>query len=147
MDSLKEKIFSEYKFLYEDGFINESVEDQGYLYSSITCINQNTGLVFNFTQERGLITVDISTKSLLENQDLKKQPKSFDFFYVLKLLYPDKDFFELETFSYPSVIKSELNKITVLFNDNNVLDTINKILILQKKYSKIRWKNPSRFLK
>lgn len=145
MNSFVERIHSEYKILYELGFVDELVNcEKGFLFSYIDCLNPSSGLIFSFILEKGIITVHITTRTILECNFLCKY---YDFFYVLKLLYPSKDFFELETLSCPDVIAEEIERITDLFNDKNVSETIQQLILLQKEYSKVRWKNRSRFSK
>jgi hypothetical protein len=145
MNNFEEKIHSEYKILYERGFINDYVNcKKGTLFSYINCLNPNSGLVFSFILEKGLITVDITTKTILKS-DLTC--KYYDFFYVLKFLYSDKNYFELRKLSYSNVISEKLDIIETLFNNENIENTLKEILIFKKEFSKIRWKNPSRFFK
>ena len=40
MLNIEEKIFEEYRILYNNGYVNESLENKGSLFSSLKCVNQ-----------------------------------------------------------------------------------------------------------
>ena len=63
----------------------------------------------------------------------------FDFFYVLKVLYPEKSFEEIKLLSYDKEISTNLPNIEKLFSEEQIEDTIKKINITIKEYSKVRW--------
>ena len=98
MMSLNDKIQIEYNFLYAVGFVNESLIDNGELFSSLNYVDHESGLVFNFTVEKGITSVSVSTIDILSSKKYSKFNKFYDFLYVAKLLYPEKNFSELNTF-------------------------------------------------
>ena len=51
---IRGKIRKEYSPLYDKGYRNELVEDGGLLFSSLTCIHPEVGLIFNFSIEKGV---------------------------------------------------------------------------------------------
>ena len=63
----------------------------------------------------------------------------FDFFYVLKVLYPEKSFEEIKLLSYDKEISTNLPNIEKLFNEEQIDDTIKIINVAIKEYSKVRW--------
>ena len=139
MMDLESKIQSEYKFLYDNEFINESRIDNGQLFSSFNCVDYKSGLIINFTVEKNLLSIAISTKYILESKKFNSFNKFFDFLYVLKLLNQDRDFIQLKNMVYSIAIKDHLSEIKTLFNDCNVNQTVKKINELEKEYSKIRF--------
>ena len=135
MLNIEEKIFEEYRILYDNGYMNESVEDNGSLFSSLKCVNQKIGIIFYFLIEKGILSITLTTNELLN----KKQSLYFDFFYVLKVLYPEKSFEEIKLLSYDKEISTNLPNIEKLFSEEQIEDTIKKINIAIKEYSKVRW--------
>lgn len=135
MLNIEEKIFEEYRILYDNGYMNESVEDNGSLFSSLKCVNQKIGIIFYFLLEKGILSITLTTNELLN----KKQGLYFDFFYVLKVLYPEKSFEEIKLLSYNKEISTNLPNIEKLFSEEQIEDTIKKINIAIKEYSKVRW--------
>ena len=132
---IEEKIFEEYRILYDNGYMNESVEDNGSLFSSLKCVNQKIGIIFYFLIEKGILSITLTTNELLN----KKQSLYFDFFYILKILYPEKSFEEIKLLSYDKEISTNLPNIEKLFSEEQIDDTIKKINIAIKEYSKVRW--------
>ena len=65
---IRDKIRKEYSLLYDKGYRNELVEDGGLLFSSLTCIHSEIGLIFNFTIEKGVLSIAVTTKKLLEKK-------------------------------------------------------------------------------
>ena len=90
---IRNKIRKEYSLLYDKGYRNELVEDGGLLFSSLNCSHPEVGLIFNFSIEKGVLSIAVTTKELLEEK------VSFDFFYILKVLYPEKRFEEIKELS------------------------------------------------
>ena len=135
MLNIEEKIFEEYRILYDNGYMNESVEDNGSLFSSLKCVNQKIGIIFYFLIEKGILSITLTTNELLN----KKQGFFFDFFYLLKVLYPEKSFEEIKLLSYDKEISTNLPNIEKLFNEEQIDDTIKIINVAIKEYSKVRW--------
>lgn len=48
MLNIEDEIFENYRILYDNGYINESVEDNGSLFSSLKCVNEKKVLYFIF---------------------------------------------------------------------------------------------------
>lgn len=136
---LKYKLIPEYKFLYDNEFINESNIENGQLFSSVNCVDYKSGLIINLTVEKELLSIAISTKYILESKKFNSFNKFFDFIYVLKLLNQDTDFIQLKKMVYSKAIKDHLSGIKTLFDDSNVYQTVKKINQLEKEYSKIRF--------
>ena len=105
MLDIRNKIGKEYSLLYDKGYRNELVEDGGLLFSSLTCIHPEVGLIFNFSIEKGVLSIAVTTKELLEKK------VSFDFFYILKVLYSDKKFEEIKELSYQEEVAANLLKV------------------------------------
>ena len=135
MLNIEEKIFEEYRILYNNGYVNECFENQGSLFSSLKCVNQKIGIIFYFLIEKGILSITLTTNELLN----KKQSLYFDFFYILKILYPEKSFEEIKLLSYDKEISTNLPNIEKLFSEEQIDDTIKKINIAIKEYSKVRW--------
>ena len=127
---IRNKIGKEYSLLYNKGYRNELVEDEGLLFSSLTCIHPEVGLVFNFSIEKGVLSIAVTTKELLEEK------VSFDFFYILKVLYPEKRFEEIKELSYQEEVAANLLKVEKLFSENQICSTIEKLTSAIKQYSK-----------
>lgn len=137
MLDIERKIYMEYRVLYDHGYVNEKIENNGFLFSSLNCINHKTNLIFNFSIEKGITSIAITTKELLLRE---KKSVFFDFFYILKILYPEKSFEEIKLLSYQEVISMKLSSIENLFSRKQIYDTMKKINTVTKEYSKIRWK-------
>ena len=135
MLNIEDKIFEKYRILYDNGYMNESVEDNGSLFSSLKCVNQKIGIIFYFLIEKGILSITLTTNELLN----KKQGFFFDFFYLLKVLYPEKSFEEIKLLSYDKEISTNLPNIEKLFNEEQIDDTIKIINVAIKEYSKVRW--------
>ena len=105
MLDIRNKIRKEYSLLYDKGYRNELVEDGGLLFSSLTCSHPEVGLIFNFSIEKGVLSIAVTTKELLEKK------VSFDFFYILKVLYSDKKFEEIKELSYQEEVAANLLKV------------------------------------
>lgn len=135
MLNIEDEIFEKYRILYDNGYMNESVEDNGSLFSSLKCVNQKIGIIFYFLIEKGILSITLTTNELLN----KKQSLYFDFFYVLKVLYPEKSFEEIKLLSYDKEISTNLPNIEKLFNEEQIDDTIKIINVAIKEYSKVRW--------
>ena len=135
MLNIEDEIFEKYRILYDNGYMNESVEDNGSLFSSLKCVNQKIGIIFYFFIEKGILSITLTTNELLN----KKQGFFFDFFYVLKVLYPEKSFEEIKLLSYDKEISTNLPNIEKLFNEEQIDDTIKIINVAIKEYSKVRW--------
>jgi len=105
MLDIRNKIGKEYSLLYDKGYRNELVEDGGLLFSSLTCSHPEVGLIFNFSIEKGVLSIAVTTKELLEKK------VSFDFFYILKVLYSDKKFEEIKELSYQEEVAANLLKV------------------------------------
>ena len=135
MLNIEDEIFEKYRILYDNGYMNESVEDNGSLFSSLKCVNQKIGIIFYFLIEKGILSITLTTNELLN----KKQGLYFDFFYVLKVLYLEKSFEEIKLLSYDKEISTNLPNIEKLFSEEQIEDTIKKINIAIKEYSKVRW--------
>ena len=112
---------------------NELVEDGGLLFSSLTCSHPEVGLIFNFSIEKGVLSIAVTTKELLEKK------VSFDFFYILKVLYPDKKFEEIKEISYKEEVAANLLKVEELFSEKQICNTIEKLTSAIKQYSKERF--------
>lgn len=134
MLNIEDEIFENYRILYDNGYINESVEDNGSLFSSLKCVNEKKGIIFYFLIEKGILSITLTTNELL---NIKKI--FFDFFYVLKVLYPEKSFEEIKLLSYDKEISTNLPNIEKLFNEEQIDDTIKIINVAIKEYSKVRW--------
>ncbi|MDO4729557.1 MAG: hypothetical protein Q4B43_11220 [Bacteroidota bacterium] len=134
MLDIEDKIFKEYRILYDKGYVNESVENRGSLFSSLKCVNETIGLIFYFSIEKGFLSIAITTNELLN------QKVFFDFFYILKILYPQKTFEEIKLLSYDEEISINLRNIEELFSKKKIDTTLKEINMIMKKYSKIRWK-------
>ncbi len=76
MLNIEDEIFEKYRILYDNGYMNESVEDNGSLFSSLKCVNQKIGIIFYFLIEKGILSITLTTNELLN----KKQGLYFDFF-------------------------------------------------------------------
>lgn len=137
--NLESKIQAEYKFLYDNGFINEPMIDNSQLFSSFNCEDHKSGLIINFTVEKSVLSIAISTKYILETKKFNRFNKFFDFLYVLKLLYPEIDFTDLKKTAYSKAIEDNLSEIKRLFSEANVGETVKKINELEKEYSKMRF--------
>ena len=135
MLNIEDEIFEKYRILYDNGYMNESVEDNGSLFSSLKCVNQKIGIIFYFLIEKGILSITLTTNELLN----KKQGLYFDFFYVLKVLYLEKSFEEIKLLSYDKEISTNLPNIEKLFNEEQIDDTIKIINVAIKEYSKVRW--------
>ena len=135
MLNIEDEIFEKYRILYDNGYMNESVEDNGSLFSSLKCVNQKIGIIFYFLIEKGILSITLTTNELLN----KKQSLYFDFFYILKILYPEKSFEEIKLLSYDKEISTNLPNIEKLFNEEQIDDTIKIINVAIKEYSKVRW--------
>lgn len=133
MLDIRNKIGKEYSLLYDKGYRNELVEDGGLLFSSLTCSHPEVGLIFNFSIEKGVLSIAVTTKELLEKK------VSFDFFYILKVLYPDKKFEEIKELSYQEEVAVNLLKVEELFSEKQICNTIEKLTIVIKEYSKERF--------
>ena len=136
MLNIEDEIFENYRILYDNGYINESVEDNGSLFSSLKCVNEKKGIIFYFLIEKGILSITLTTNELL---NIKKI--FFDFFYILKVLYPEKSFEEIKLLSYDKEISTNLPNIEKLFNEEQIDDTIKIINVAIKEYSKVRWNN------
>ena len=134
MLNIEDEIFENYRILYDNGYINESVEDNGSLFSSLKCVNEKKGIIFYFLIEKGILSITLTTNELL---NIKKI--FFDVFYVLKVLYPEKSFEEIKLRSYDKEISTNLPNIEKLFNEEQIDDTIKIINVAIKEYSKVRW--------
>ena len=134
MLNIEDEIFENYRILYDNGYINESVEDNGSLFSSLKCVNEKKGIIFYFLIEKGILSITLTTNELL---NIKKI--FFDFFYVLKVLYPEKSFEEIKLLSYDKEISTNLPNIEKLFSEEQIDDTIKIINVAIKEYSKVRW--------
>ena len=130
---IRDKIGKEYSLLYDKGYRNELVEDGGLLFSSLTCSHPEVGLIFNFSIEKGVLSIAVTTKELLEKK------VSFDFFYILKVLYLDKKFEEIKELSYQEEVAANLLKVEELFSEKQICSTIEKLTIAIKAYSKERF--------
>ena len=137
MLNIEEKIFEEYRILYNNGYVNECFENKGSLFSSLKCVNQKIGIIFYFLIEKGILSITLTTNELLN----KKQSLYFDFFYILKVSYPEKSFEEIKLLSYDKEISTNLPNIEKLFNEEQIDDTIKIINVAIKEYSKVRWNN------
>lgn len=80
MLNIEDEIFEKYRILYDNGYMNESVEDNGSLFSSLKCVNQKIGIIFYFLIEKGILSITLTTNELLN----KKQGLYFDFFLYFK---------------------------------------------------------------
>lgn len=127
---IRDKIRKEYSLLYDKGYRNELVEDGGLLFSSLTCIHPEVGLIFNFSIEKGVLSIAVTTKELLEKKVF------FDFFYILKVLYPEKKIEEIKELSYQEEVAV---KVEELFSEKQICSTIEKLTIAIKAYSKERF--------
>lgn len=136
MLNIEDEIFENYRILYDNGYINESVEDNGSLFSSLKCVNEKKGIIFYFLIEKGILSITLTTNELL---NIKKI--FFDFFYILKVLYPEKTFDEIKLLSYSKEVSINLPNIEKLFNEEQIDDTIKIINVAIKEYSKVRWNN------
>lgn len=136
MFDIEDKIFNEYRILYNQGYENVSIENNNALFSSLKCVNETTGLIFYFSIEKGRVSITLTTNELLH----QKEKVFFDFFYILKILYPKKNFEEIKLLSYPEEISTNLLNIENLFSKNQIDNTIKKINTVMKEYSKVRWK-------
>ena len=134
MLNIEDEIFENYRILYDNGYINESVEDNGSLFSSLKCVNEKKGIIFYFLIEKGILSITLTTNELL---NIKKI--FFDFFYILKVLYPEKTFDEIKLLSYSKEVSINLPNIEKLFNEEQIDDTIKIINVAIKEYSKVRW--------
>ena len=129
---IRNKIAKEYSLLYDKGYRNEVVEE-GLLFSSLTCIHPEVGLVFNFSIEKGVLSIAVTTTELLEKK------VSFDFFYILKVLYPERRFEEIKELSYQEEVAANLLKVEELFSEKQICNTIEKLTSAIKQYSKERF--------
>ncbi len=136
MLNIEDEIFEKYRILYDNGYMNESVEDNGSLFSSLKCVNEKKGIIFYFLIEKGILSITLTTNELL---NIKKI--FFDFFYILKVLYPEKTFDEIKLLSYSKEVSINLPNIEKLFNEEQIDDTIKIINVAIKEYSKVRWNN------
>ena len=136
MLNIEDEIFENYRIIYDNGYINESVEDNGSLFSSLKCVNEKKGIIFYFLIEKGILSITLTTNELL---NIKKI--FFDFFYILKVLYPEKTFDEIKLLSYSKEVSINLPNIEKLFNEEQIDDTIKIINVAIKEYSKVRWNN------
>ena len=134
MLNIEDEIFENYRILYDNGYINESVEDNGSLFSSLKCVNEKKGIIFYFLIEKGILSITLTTNELL---NIKKI--FFDFFYILKVLYPEKTFDEIKLLSYSKEVSINLLKIEKLFSEEKINNTIKQVNIIIKEYLKIRW--------
>ena len=98
------------------------------MFSSLTCSHPEVGLIFNFSIKKGVLSIAVTTKELLEKK------VSFDFFYILKVLYPDKRFEEIK-----EEIVTNLLKVEELFSEKQICNTIEKLTSAIKEYSKVRF--------
>lgn len=80
MLNIEGRIFEEYRILYNNGYVNESLENKGSLFSSLKCVNQKIGIIFYFLIEKGILSITLTTNELLN----KKQGLYFDFFLCFK---------------------------------------------------------------
>ena len=103
------------------------------MFSSLTCSHPEVGLIFNFSIKKGVLSIAVTTKELLEKK------VSFDFFYILKVLYPDKRFEEIKELSYQEEIVTNLLKVEELFSEKQICNTIEKLTSAIKEYSKVRF--------
>ncbi|AVM49734.1 hypothetical protein [Capnocytophaga sp. oral taxon 878] len=129
---IRNKIGKEYSLLYDKGYRNEIVEE-GLLFSSLTCSHPEVGLIFNFSIEKGVLSIAVTTKELLEKK------VSFDFFYILKVLYPERRFEEIKELSYQEEVAANLLKVEELFSEKQICNTIEKLTSAIKQYSKERF--------
>ena len=136
MLNIEDEIFEKYRILYDNRYMNESVEDNGSLFSSLKCVNEKKGIIFYFLIEKGILSITLTTNELL---NIKKI--FFDFFYILKVLYPEKTFDEIKLLSYSKEVSINLPNIEKLFNEEQIDDTIKIINVAIKEYSKVRWNN------
>lgn len=100
------------------------------LFSSLICSHPEVGLIFNFSIEKGVLSIAVTTKELLEKK------VSFDFFYILKVLYPDKKFEEIKELSYQEEVVANLLKVEELFSEKQICNIIEKLTSAIKQYSK-----------
>ena len=126
---IRNKIGKEYSLLYDKGYRNEIVEE-GLLFSSLTCSHPEVGLIFNFSIEKGVLSIAVTTKELLEKK------VSFDFFYILKVLYPERRFEEIKELSYQEEVAANLLKVEELFSEKQICNTIEKLTSVIKQYLK-----------
>ena len=129
---IRNKIGKEYSLLYDKGYRNEIVEE-GLLFSSLTCSHPEVGLIFNFSIEKGVLSIAVTTKELLEKKVF------FDFFYILKVLYPEKKIEEIKELSYQEGVAANLLKVEELFSEKQICNTIEKLTSAIKQYSKERF--------
>ena len=134
MLNIEDEIFEKYRILYDNRYMNESVEDNGSLFSSLKCVNEKKGIIFYFLIEKGILSITLTTNELL---NIKKI--FFDFFYILKVLYPEKTFDEIKLLSYSKEVSINLLKIEKLFSEEKINNTIKQVNIIIKEYLKIRW--------
>lgn len=134
MLNIEDEIFENYRILYDNGYINESVEDNGSLFSSLKCVNEKKGIIFYFLIEKGILSITLTTNELLNTKKI-----FFDFFYILKVLYPEKTFDEIKLLSYSKEVSINLLKIEKLFSEEKINNTIKQVNIIIKEYLKIRW--------
>lgn len=98
-------------------------------------------MIFNFTLEKGMLSISLSTDEILKDKKIKKYDKYIDLFYLVKLLNPSINFRKINFSIYPSFIKDNFNKLLLLFDKKNINETIKEINEISKNYNKTRWKN------
>ena len=67
------------------------------------------------------LSIAVTTKELLEKEVF------FDFFYILKVLYPEKKFEEIKELSYQEEVAANLLKVEELFSEKQICSTIEKL--------------------
>ncbi|KES11474.1 coagulase'like protein [Snodgrassella alvi SCGC AB-598-O02] len=98
-------------------------------------------MIFNFTLEKGMLSISLSTDEILKDKKIKKYDKYIDLFYLVKLLNPSINFKKINFSIYPSFINDNFNKLLLLFDKKNINETIKEINEISKNYNKTRWKN------
>ena len=73
-------------------------------------------MIFNFTLEKGMLSISLSTDEILKDKKIKKYDKYIDLFYLVKLLNPSINFRKINFSIYPSFINDNFNKLLLLFD-------------------------------
>lgn len=135
MKFTENKTLRDFQFLYKKGYKCYSEVANGDLFASLNYQSETSALIFNFTIEKGVLSVALTTKYILTNKAINKFNKMFDLLYIVKLLNPDSDFLEIREINEAEEVMQKFSEIEFLFNDENVLLTIKEINRLEKEYS------------
>jgi hypothetical protein len=130
-----EYVHDRYDFLLQRGFNIQVYGGSSAVSNSLSLYSQEENIVFYFIYEYDILSVQIGISEYVGDDE-----GAYDFFYIEKYLYPEKKFSEIFPSDYPSIIRDNYNSIVMLFDKNNIKDTIKALNKIMKDYDRVRWK-------